>query len=324
MATDVCTWTPHGVATRLASRAARVIVLAVVASVLVMSLGGGGGGVEPASADGNCASHYPYKVTDGHSRSHDRDGDGVGCEANPRWPGSSSSSSTDRSASSGYDRDNWDYDSSAARQRLGCSISEHVDHVVALKEAYDSGASSWSAARKRQFANDPLNQWCLDAGLNQSKSDRDLAEWSGGSCAQRKHIASVTIAVKATYGLSIDSAERRANQAALAGNCAARGSNTGSNRTDQSTTPVQTTSSIAVRGVQPHDRSVTAEIPTSRSNEGWTASYLFSLVAEHGVLALWKWTGVVWLAYAEVDGFVVPGSTNFQVVAHDSFHATFE
>ena len=310
---------------RLAAPVGRVISVAVAALVLVMSIMGGGG-VEPASADGTCASHHPYKVTDGHG--HDRDGDGVGCEGNPEWPPDSDSSTPSDSSSSdddsGYDRDNWDYDSSAARERLGCSSSEHVDHIVALKEAYDSGASTWTGAEKRQFANDSFNLWCLDASTNISKSDHDLAEWSGGSCAQRKHIASVTIAVKATYGLSIDSAERRANQAALAGNCAARGSNTGSNRTDQSTTPVQTTSSIAVRGVQPHDRSVTAEIPTSRSNEGWTASYLFSLVAEHGVLALWKWTGVVWLAYAEVDGFVVPGSTNFQVVAHDSFHATFE
>ena len=181
----------------------------------------------------------------------------------------------------------------------------------------------WSAARKRQFANDPLNQWCLETGTNISKSDRDLAEWSGGTCAQRKHIASVTIAVKAKYGLSIDSAERRANQAALAGNCDT-GSDGGSNRADQPTSPVQTTSSIAVRGVQPEDRSITAEMPTARAHDGWTASYLFSLVAESGVIALWKWTGVVWLVYAEVAGFVVPGSTDFQVVAHDSLHATID
>lgn len=91
---------------------------------------------------------------------------------------------------------------------------------MALKEAYDSGASAWSSARKSQFANDPLNQWCLVAGLNMSKSDGDLAEWRGGSCGQRKYIAQLTVRVKQKYGLSLDTAERRAVNAALAAGCA--------------------------------------------------------------------------------------------------------
>ena len=91
---------------------------------------------------------------------------------------------------------------------------------MALKEAYDSGASVWSSARKSQFANDPLNQWCLLAGLNMSKSDGDLAEWRGGNCGQRKYIAQITVRVKQRYGLSIDTAERRAINTALAAGCA--------------------------------------------------------------------------------------------------------
>ena len=98
-----------------------------------------------------------------------------------------------------------------------------MDHIVALKEAYDSGAYLWSGARKSQFANDPLNQWCLAAGLNISKSDGDLAEWRGGSCGQRKHIASVTVQVKRKYSLAIDGAESRALTAALAAACTASG-----------------------------------------------------------------------------------------------------
>ena len=275
--------------------------------------GGGGGGAAHVSADGNCASHYPYKVIDGHSRSHDRDGDGVGCEANPLWPGSSTGSST----TTGYDRDNWSYDSSAARARLGCTSAEHVDHIVALKEAYDSSASRWSATRKRQFANDPLNQWCLLASLNISKSDHDLAEWSGGSCAQRKHIAQVTIQVKAKYGLSTDPAERLANEAALAGNCVATS-------VDQSDQTTGSTSSISFRSTRSPEQSVTVPIPSFELPERWTAAYLFSQVTEHGVIALWKWTGLQWLHYAEVGGYVVPGSTNFTVGAHDTVLITLE
>lgn len=118
-----------------------------------------------------------------------------------------------------YNRDSWDYDSSTARERLRCAENEHVDHIVALKEAFDSGASNWTSERKEKFANDPLNQMCLDASLNMSKSDGDLAEWDGGSCSVRKQIAKKTIKVKNKYGLSIDSAEKRANTAAINKNC---------------------------------------------------------------------------------------------------------
>jgi hypothetical protein len=190
--------------------------------------------VDLVSGHGTCSIHHMYRVYDG---THDGDGDGVGCETLPEPPGgppeSTSSSSSGSSAGTGYDRDNWSFNSSSARAELMCDSTEHVDHVVALKEAYDSGAANWTNARKRQFANDRANLWCLEAGVNISKSDHDLAEWSGGSCEQRQYIASVTIAVKNTYGLSIDPAERVANEIALAAQCSesssddpASGSNT--------------------------------------------------------------------------------------------------
>ena len=308
--------------------ACRTVALlsAVAASVVILLLSAGGGGVELASADGNCASHYPYKVIDGHSRSHDRDRDGVGCEANPRWPGSSTASpSAGSTATTGYDRDNWSYNSSAARRRLGCSSSEHVDHIVALKEAYDSSASSWSVARKRQFANDPLNQWCLAAALNQSKSDGDLAEWSGGSCSQRKYIAAFTIAVKTRYRLSIDPAERRANAAALAAECSATPVTQGAQTTVSTGTTTETTlpnPSLSLRNARSVDQSVTIPDPSVELAAQWTAAYLFSLFSEHGVIALWQWSPTEWLFYAEVNGVAVPGSTNFTVRAHDSVRIT--
>ena len=120
---------------------------------------------------------------------------------------------------SGYDRDNWDFRSRAARLELECSSSEHVDHIVALKEAYDSGAHAWTSDLKAKFANDLDNLWCLEASVNLSKSDGDLAEWSGGSCAVRKHIATVTLEVKAAYSLEIDAPEQQAIDAALALAC---------------------------------------------------------------------------------------------------------
>lgn len=189
--------------------------------------------LDTVESHGTCRTHHQYRTYDG---THDGDGDGVGCESLPEPPSRRSSSTTgststgssstgsspttsSSTATTGYDRDNWSYNSDSARNALGCDSSEHVDHVVALKEAYDSGASRWSNARKSTFANDRANQWCLDAGVNISKSDHDLAEWSGGTCQQRKQIATVTVAIKTKYSLSIDSSEQSAINVALAAQC---------------------------------------------------------------------------------------------------------
>ena len=55
-----------------------------------------------------------------------------------------------------------------------------IDHVVALKEAWVSGAYAWSRADRRRFANDLTFRQSLRAvtdNVNQSKGDRDPAEW---------------------------------------------------------------------------------------------------------------------------------------------------
>ena len=119
----------------------------------------------------------------------------------------------------GYDRANWHYNSYDARKRLECTKTEHVDHIVALKEAFDSGGFSWSLDKKKQFANDPINQWCLDGSINMSKSDKDLGEWDGGSCDIRKHIGEVSIEVKKKYGLKMDNDEREATNMAVNQSC---------------------------------------------------------------------------------------------------------
>ena len=303
--------------------------LAVALALLVMAAFAAVGGLGSVSADGTCATHYPYKVLDGHG--HDGDGDGVGCERNPKTPGGGSSSGSSYT-SSGYHRDNWSYNSSSARRRLGCSSSEHVDHIVALKEAYDSGGRSWSLAKKERFANDPQNQWCLDAGLNISKSDGDLAEWSGGSCTQRKHIATVTIAIKAKYGLSIDAAERRANQAALARSCTTTPSSTTTSTTGVSGTTASSgrsasTVTIALSNARTGApaRTVTFDnTPAQFAARRVTAASLFSTLVKQDVVAVWKWTGRGWLMYAEARRVRVPGSTNFVVGVSDSLLVTIE
>lgn len=81
-----------------------------------------------------------------------------------------------------------------------------IDHVVALAEAWDSGASNWDSATRRRFANDPAHLVAVTASSNRSKGDSDLAEWRplrSAWCVT----ATITAQVKAAYGLSVDRAE---------------------------------------------------------------------------------------------------------------------
>ena len=50
-----------------------------------------------------------------------------------------------------------------------------IDHVVALSDAWQSGASSWDAQKKIAFANDPLNLLAVESTLNRQKGDGDAA-----------------------------------------------------------------------------------------------------------------------------------------------------
>ncbi|WP_308281060.1 HNH endonuclease family protein [Streptomyces monomycini] len=55
-----------------------------------------------------------------------------------------------------------------------------IDHMVPLGEAWDSGARTWSAAERQAYANDLDDERSLLAvhdSANQSKADRDPAEW---------------------------------------------------------------------------------------------------------------------------------------------------
>ncbi|MFI6942993.1 HNH endonuclease family protein [Streptomyces sp. NPDC050418] len=94
-----------------------------------------------------------------------------------------------------------------------------IDHVVPLAEAWRSGASSWTTARRQSFAND-LSQPQLIAvtdNVNQSKGDQDPAEWLPPRTAYTCMYVRMWVDVKHHYGMSVDSAEKSALQSALSG-----------------------------------------------------------------------------------------------------------
>lgn len=94
-----------------------------------------------------------------------------------------------------------------------------IDHMVPLAEAWDSGASSWSAATREAFANDLGDSRSLvavTAGENRSKGDQDVAEWLPAK-EQCRYLREF-VAVKLRWRLRVDSGEKAAMNA-LAGSC---------------------------------------------------------------------------------------------------------
>ena len=101
-----------------------------------------------------------------------------------------------------------------------------IDHVVALKEAWESGAYRWSASRRIAFANDLGVSWSLRAvtdNVNASKGDRDPASWLPPYRASTCTYLVGWVGVKLRWGLSVDAAEKSAISSAWsARGCAER------------------------------------------------------------------------------------------------------
>jgi hypothetical protein len=86
-----------------------------------------------------------------------------------------------------------------------------VDHVVALAEAWDSGASGWSAERREQFANEIGPELiAVSAASNRSKGDDDPAEWQPSRQEAWCDFISDWVSVKKKWDLAADPAEMRA------------------------------------------------------------------------------------------------------------------
>jgi hypothetical protein len=85
-----------------------------------------------------------------------------------------------------------------------------VDHMVPLKEAWDSGAHEWDSRTRRAFANDlgfAGSLIAVSASSNRSKSDKDPAQWLPTNRGYVCQYAFNWMAVKYRWSLSIDSSE---------------------------------------------------------------------------------------------------------------------
>ena len=85
-----------------------------------------------------------------------------------------------------------------------------IDHLVPLKEAWDSGAHSWDPQQRERFANDVGYEHSLvgvSAGSNRSKGAQDPTTWLPPEASQRCWYTAAWINVKVRWELSVDTAE---------------------------------------------------------------------------------------------------------------------
>lgn len=92
------------------------------------------------------------------------------------------------------------------------SMEVQIDHVIALADAWQTGAFKLTETQRAQLANDPLNLLAVKGRLNSQKSDSDAASWLPPLKSYRCKYVARQIAVKIKYGLWVKSAEKTAMQ----------------------------------------------------------------------------------------------------------------
>ena len=96
------------------------------------------------------------------------------------------------------------------------SMEVQIDHVVALSNAWQTGAFKLSADQRKALANDPMNLFAVKGRLNSQKGDGDAATWLPPLKSFRCTYIAQQIAVKAKYSLWVVAPEKAAMSAILA------------------------------------------------------------------------------------------------------------
>ena len=86
-----------------------------------------------------------------------------------------------------------------------------IDHLVPLAEAWDSGASAWTAKEREAYANDLGDERSLiaiSARSNRSKADQDPAEWLPTFGPYHCQYLTDWVATNMRWQLAVDDRER--------------------------------------------------------------------------------------------------------------------
>ena len=90
------------------------------------------------------------------------------------------------------------------------SMEVQIDHVVALSNAWQTGAFKLTMQQRTALANDPLNLLAVKGRLNSQKGDGDAATWLPPLKSYRCDYVSRQIAVKLKYKLWFTAPEKEA------------------------------------------------------------------------------------------------------------------
>ena len=88
------------------------------------------------------------------------------------------------------------------------SMEVQIDHVVALSNAWQTGAFKLTILQRTAFANDPLNLLAVQGRLNSQKGDGDAATWLPPLKSYRCEYVARQVAVKSKYGIWMTKAEK--------------------------------------------------------------------------------------------------------------------
>lgn len=92
-----------------------------------------------------------------------------------------------------------------------------IDHLVALGDAWRTGATTWSAELREQYANDPVVLLAVDGPQNGAKGDADASLWLPPNQFYDCAYVVKQIAIKTKYRLWLTSDEREAMKNVLSG-----------------------------------------------------------------------------------------------------------
>ncbi|MFF3974832.1 HNH endonuclease family protein [Streptomyces rubiginosohelvolus] len=107
-------------------------------------------------------------------------------------------------------------------QQVTSAGSLDIDHMVPLAEAWDSGASAWSAGRREAYANDQgadVSLVAVTARSNRQKSDQDPADWMPPSPEAQCRYVGEWVATKLRWDLTADDRELEALKVYAEGPC---------------------------------------------------------------------------------------------------------
>lgn len=96
------------------------------------------------------------------------------------------------------------------RNKSAVTHKVQIDHVVALSDAWRTGAQQLSEDERNQLANDDLELLAVSSQANQDKSDGDASEWLPENTAFHCEYIARQIAVKVKYHLWVTASEKNA------------------------------------------------------------------------------------------------------------------